>query len=95
LQKDAPLGGAPQVPTVAAVAMVQTPVQQSVARAHTSPCWMQNDAPISQVPFVQSVEQHSVFPPHVLPAVLQLVLSAWHTLPTQECPQHSASDVQA
>jgi hypothetical protein len=43
-------GGGPQVPSVAPVAMLHTPVQQSVARAQTSPSSMQNDPVRSHLP---------------------------------------------
>ena len=50
LQKDAPAGGAPQVPSVAPAAIVQTPPQQSGPCEQVSPFWMQNDEAIEQWP---------------------------------------------
>jgi hypothetical protein len=95
LQNDAPVGGAPHTPTVLPEGMVQVPVQQSAERAQMSPCWMQNDAASSHWPFVHRVEQHSLAAPQVLPAVLQLVLSAWHLPETHDWPQQSPSAAQA
>src|SRR5689334_21854765 len=59
-----------------------------------SPCWMQKDAPSEQLPSLHRLEQHWLLSPHVLPAVLQLVLSALQLPLTQECPQHSLSLLQ-
>jgi hypothetical protein len=83
LQKLGPGGGAPQVPSVAPDALVQTPPQQSVASEQTSPFWMQNDDPILHVPPEQSLEQHSSPVVHGLPDVLHTVLSVWQTPPVQ------------
>jgi hypothetical protein len=91
LQNDAPLGGGPHCPTLAPMAMLHTPEQQSAERPQMSPCWMQNDAAMLHLPAVQSAEQHSVLLPHALPAVLQLALSAWQLPPAQEWPQQSES----
>jgi hypothetical protein len=72
-----PGAGTLQVPKVALGALVQMPPQQSVARAHASPVWMQYEEPSAQCPSVpQRFEQHWPLPVHGLPAVLQLLLSA-------------------
>jgi hypothetical protein len=71
-----PVGAAPQVPSFAPAAMLQTPLQQSTAFEHASPDWMQNDDARTHAPLRQSCEQHSALPPHELPAVLQAALSA-------------------
>jgi hypothetical protein len=84
LQNDDPLGGTPQVPTLAPLAMLQLLEQQSEPRAHTSPCWMQNEAARSHSPSLQKLEQHSLLAAQVLPAVLQLVLSARHVPPMHD-----------
>jgi hypothetical protein len=39
-----PLGGGPQVPSVAPILMAQMPPQQSVPLEQTSPCCPQNEA---------------------------------------------------
>src|SRR5438552_659310 len=62
---------------------LQLPEQQSPARAHTSPGWMQNDDAMSQTPLLHSFEQHSLLPAHVLPDVLHEVLSAVQVPPPQ------------
>ena len=77
-----------QTPWVAAPeAFEQKPPQQSRSRAQTSPGWMQNDEPSAHVPFLQRPEQQPPAPPsgpaQGLPAVRQVVLSAWHFPPVQ------------
>jgi hypothetical protein len=89
LQKLAPAGGAPQTPRVCPDAIVQTPPQQSAARAHESPCWMQNDEAAEHRPPSQSFEQQSPFCAHALPEVLHAVDKAAQTPPVH-CPlQHA------
>ena len=96
LQNDAPAGGAPQVPSVAPAAIVQTPPQQSGPCAQVSPPWMQNDEAIEQWPVAsQSCEQHSELAVHALPDVLQDLLSAWHVPPVQVPPQQSVPVMHA
>src|SRR4051812_9284677 len=77
LQLVAPVSGGPQVPSVAPVATLQIPVQQSVAFPHTSPLWPQNDDAL-QRPLKHSPEQHSAPAAQVLLRVLQLLLSGTH-----------------
>jgi hypothetical protein len=55
---------------------------------------VQNDEANEQRPLTQSCEQQSVFCAHVLPLVLQVVLSGVH-VPLHLPPQHSASLVHA
>jgi hypothetical protein len=72
--------------------MSQTPEQQSVGRAHTSPGWMQNELPSVQVPSLpQSPEQQSAAFVHLLPAVLHDVLSVPQVPFVQEPLQHCAA----
>jgi hypothetical protein len=94
LQFEAPVGGSPQVPTVAPAAMSQVPVQHSSALVQMSPCWVQKDEWSAHVPFVQRPEQQSVLFPQVLPAVLHPVFSAAHDPFTQLLLQHWALPVQ-
>jgi hypothetical protein len=76
-------------------AMLQTSEQQSDPRAHRSPVWMQKDELSWQRPLEQSLEQHCESAVHVLPAVVQAVLSAAH-LPELHLPlQHSPATVHA
>src|SRR5689334_2783264 len=51
-----------QTPWVAPEAMEQNPPQQSRSRAHTSPGWMQNEAPSAHLPPVQRPEQQPPAP---------------------------------
>jgi len=95
LQKLAPAGGAPQVPSVAPVAIVQTPPQQSGPCEQVSPFWMQNEDAIEQWPEAQSCEQHSELCVHALPDVLQDLLSAVQEPPEHVPLQHSAPPVHA
>jgi hypothetical protein len=102
LQKLAPAGGAPHVPTVCPEAIVHTPPQQSAAWLQTSPFWMQNDDAIEQRPPVHRCEQQSDDWLHALPEVLHDALSALQVPPEQFPPQHCAlvehawpSEVQA
>jgi hypothetical protein len=88
------LGGAPHVPIVWPWATVHTPPQQSGPDVHASPSCVQNDEANEQRPPAQSCEQQSVFCAHVLPLVLQVVLSGVH-VPLHLPPQHSASLVHA
>jgi hypothetical protein len=94
LQFDAPLGGSPQVPTVAPVAMSQVPVQHSSARVQMSPCCVQKEECRAHFPFVQRPEQQSSLFPQVLPAVLHPVFSATQEPLTQLLLQHCAAPVQ-
>jgi hypothetical protein len=90
LQKLAPAGGAPQVPSVAPAAIVQTPPQQSGPCEQVSPLWMQKEDAIEQWPEAQSFEQHSELCAHALPDVLHDLLSAVQ-LPPEHVPlQQSA-----
>jgi hypothetical protein len=95
LQKLAPAGGAPQVPSVDPCAIVHTPPQQSGPCVQVSPLWMQNDDAIEHWPAAHSWEQQSELSVQSLPAVLQDALSAAHTPPVQVPPQHCAPNVQA
>jgi len=90
----APEGGTAQVPSVPVV-IWQSPEQQVLLSLHTSPVWMQNDAPSLQTPASHRVEQHWLPTVQGLPAVRQAVLSAWHTPPVQLPPQHAAESVHA
>jgi hypothetical protein len=95
LQKLAPVGGGPHVPTVAPAAMLQLPPQQSEAIEQTSPVWMQNDDPSEQVPLEQSFEQHSLPSAQVLPAVLHEAFRGAQ-VPFVHCPpQQSPAAVHA
>jgi hypothetical protein len=96
LQNEAPAGGAPQVPSVAPAAIVQTPPQQSGPCEQASPSWMQNDDAIEQCPVAsQSFEQQSPLVVHALPDVLHDVVSAWHLPPEHEPLQQSVPVMQA
>jgi len=59
---------------------------------------MQNDDPSAHVPFLQRPEQQPPAPPAVavqgLPAVRQVVLSAWHFPPVHVPLQHPEEPVQ-
>lgn len=83
-----------QTPSVAPLAFAHEPPQQSESRAHTSPGWMQNEAPSTHAPPVHSPEQQSPAALHGLPAVLQVALSAAHVPPLQLPLQHAADDEQ-
>lgn len=83
-----------QTPSVAPLALAHAPPQQSVSRAQTSPGWMQNEAPSTHVPPVQSPEQQSAAALHGLPAVLQLAFSAPHVPPLQLPLQQAADEEQ-
>jgi hypothetical protein len=95
LQKLAPAGGAPHVPRVAPVAIVQTPPQQSGPREQASPFWMQNDEAIEQWPDAHSCEQHSELCAHALPDVLHDLPSAAQVPPEHVPLQQSAPAVHA
>jgi hypothetical protein len=88
-----------QTPCAAPEAFEQNPPQQSRSRAQTSPGWMQNDAPSTHLPAVQSPEQHPPAPPsvglHGLPAVRQVALSGWQVPPVQVPLQQVEPAVQA
>jgi len=62
---------------------------------HTSPVWMQNEAPSLHTPPWHSFEQHWSLPEHGLPAVWHAVVSAWQAPPAQLPLQHAAESVQA
>ena len=90
-------GTSAQMPSVAASVLLHRPPQHSVSFTHASPIPVQNDAALLQV-FVpspsessQNFEQHSAWPLHVLPAVLQLGLSGAHWPLLQMPEQHSLS----
>jgi hypothetical protein len=89
-----PGGLTPHVPRVAPFATEQVPVQQSAPEAHASPPCPQNDD-AWQVPPAQSDEQHSPPAAHLLPSVLQVVLSAPQTPLAQRWLQQSPSVVHA
>jgi hypothetical protein len=80
---------AAHVPSVCPAALVQVPVQQSVAAAQASPGCPQNDDDW-QLPPAHNCEQHSVFEAHALPSVLQLALSDAHFPAVQFWLQQSA-----
>jgi hypothetical protein len=87
-----------QTPWAAPEAFEQKPPQQSRSRAQTSPGWMQNEAPSTHLPAVQSPEQHPPAPPsvveHGLPAVRQVVLSGWQVPPVQVPLQQADEELQ-
>jgi hypothetical protein len=83
------------LPSVLPAAFWQSPEQQLLLSLHTSPVWMQKDAPSLHTPASHSCEQHCALVLHGLPAVLQVVLSGWQTPPLQLPPQHAAESVQA
>jgi hypothetical protein len=87
--------GSVQVPTAAPDCLVQIPAQHSSSVAHASPVWKQNDGRPEHLPPEQYLEQHSPWPPQVLPAVLHSVFSGWHTAFAQVPLQHCALPVQA
>jgi hypothetical protein len=64
----APEGGGAQVPSVPAP-FWQSPEQQVLLSLHTSPVWMQNEAPNLQVPAWHRLEQHCELSVQELPAV--------------------------
>jgi hypothetical protein len=74
LQFVAPPGGALQIPDVCPEPITQMPLQQSPGRTHTSFVWMQKEAPRTQLPLLQSFEQHWLLSVQPLPAVLQAVV---------------------
>jgi len=90
----APEGGGAQVPRVP-VPFWQSPEQQVPLSLHTSPVWMQNEAPSLQVPASHKLEQHCVLSVQGFPAVWQAVLSGWHKLALQFPPQQEAESTQA
>jgi hypothetical protein len=90
----APEGGGAQVPSVPAP-FWQSPEQQVLLSLHTSPVWMQNEAPSLQVPASHRLEQHWVLSVQGLPAVWQALPSGWHTPATQLPPQQEAESTQA
>jgi hypothetical protein len=84
----------PQVPAARPLGMLQTPVQQSVPRTHTSPVEPQLEAR-AQTWFSQLSEQQSPAALQALPRVVQLpATTATHLLPAQLPEQHCAADVQ-
>ena len=86
----------PHVPSVAPVALVQRPPQQSRSPEQASPFCLQNDASAAQIPLWQSDEQQSPLPAHGLPDVLQVVLSGVHVPAAPHLPpQHWPSVVHA
>jgi len=95
LQRVLPGCGVSQRPSVAPVATLQMPPQQSRGFEHTSPSCAHHDEPRSQTPALQSLEQHSALEVHALPAVRQEPLKGWHFPAEQLPPQHSALLVQA
>jgi hypothetical protein len=94
LQYVAPEGGGPHLPSVAPAAIEHTPPQHSAAAEQASPSCTQKEE-FEHVPLRQSFEQHSSLVPHVLPSVLQLVLSGAHFPFVQEPPQQALALVQA
>ena len=92
----APVGGGPQVPRPrpASLVTLQTPLQQSVPVAHTSPPWPQNEDAL-QWPPRQSPEQQSASAAQALPSVAQVGLSGTHLPPEQRPLQHAALPVHA
>jgi hypothetical protein len=62
---------------------------------HTSPVWMQNEAPSLQVPASHKLEQHWVLSVHGLPAVWQAALSGLHRPALQLPPQQEAESTHA
>ena len=84
-----------QVPSDAPAAIVHLPPQQSRSLEQASPFWVQNEAAAPHRPFWQRPEQHSPFPPHGLPEVLQVALSGVQVPFPHLPPQHWASVVQA
>jgi hypothetical protein len=89
------LATAPHEPSVAPAAFTQLPPQQSKLLPQASLIWLQKETALEHVPLLQSLEQQSALPAHVLPEDLQRVLSGLQIPPplptgTQEPPQHSA-----
>jgi hypothetical protein len=82
------------VPSVAPFAIVQTPPQQSVWCAQTSPDWPQKDEAL-QWPALQRPEQHSASVAHALFNVLQFGLSATQEPFVQVPLQHSPALLHA
>jgi hypothetical protein len=84
-----------QVPSVAPVATVQMPPQQSSPVWHTSPFWPQNEETAHTAPW-QSPEQQSDAFAQELPSVVQPPgLSVAHVPPVQVPLQHCDPDAQA
>ena len=83
-----------QRPSVAPAALVHLPPQHSKSVPHESPSCVQYDGLPSQMPFVQTFEQHSVPAPHGLPDVLQTALKGAHFPAVHFPPQHSPSAAQ-
>jgi hypothetical protein len=95
-------------PSVAPVALLHQPPQQSVSREQASPGWMQKDAPSTHLLLVHKPEQQREddppsappsapgAPPALqgLPAVRQAVLSGAHLPALQFWPQHSPEVAQ-
>lgn len=84
------------VPRLLPGVMVHRFEQQSVSLAHTSFICRQNEDALEQVPPWHRPEQHSVFAPQLLPALLQPPgFSGTHTFEAQLPLQHAPGDVQA
>lgn len=90
----APEGGAAQVPSVPAP-FWQSPEQHVLLSLHTSPVWMQNEAPSLHIPASHRLEQHWELSVHGLPAVWQAALSGWQRPALQLPPQQEAESTQA
>src|SRR5947209_4663634 len=84
-----PLDGWPHVPSAWFCALVQTPPQQSLPLAQTSPFCPQYEG-AEQMPLLQKFEQHSPPVVHALPSVLHELFSCVHEpfdphVPLQHC----------
>jgi len=90
-----PAWGALHEPSVAPLAIVQIPEQQSAFLPQTSRPCTQKEAPIWQRPPLHRLEQQSLPTVQAFPAVLQEVDSAVHLFASQLPPQHSAAVWQA
>jgi hypothetical protein len=79
-----------QTPTVAPLALLQSPPQHSRSEAQASPVCVQYEPPVEQTPFVQNFEQQSAWAMHELPAVLQDPFRGTQVplqLPLQHCAE--------
>ena len=83
------------MPSVAPADFWQSPEQQVLESLHTSPVWMQNEAPSLHVPASHRLEQHWEFAVQGLPAVWHALLSGWHRPALQLPPQHEVESTQA
>ena len=83
------------MPSALPTAFAQSPEQQVLLSLHTSPDWMQNEAPSLQVPASHRLEQHWELAVQGLPAVWHALLSGWQTPALQLPPQQEAESVQA